>query len=185
VSSGNLAVSVRDRNEPLSLDAEKLQQIGADFSPCRTWRFALWRRWDSRPLVAFIGLNPSTADETRDDPTVRRCIGFAKAWGYGGLLMLNAYAFRATDPAELQGAVDPIGPEHDKRLTTFRCCASAFVAAWGIRCEPERAARVCEVIGQRIDCLGKTKNGAPRHPLYLKTTTTRTPYWSPVLRNRG
>jgi hypothetical protein len=154
-------------------------ESGADFSPCRTWRYGLWRRWDERPLLAFIGLNPSTADETRNDPTVRRCIGFARSWGYGGLLMLNAYGLRSTDPAGLWRVDDPVGPGHDERMREHAAQASACVAAWGVHCESSRAARVCEVIGRRVDCLGLTKGGAPRHPLYLKASSRRSLYWAP------
>jgi hypothetical protein len=156
---------------------------GAEFSPCRTWRYALWRFWNwSTPpkLVAFIGLNPSTADEQINDPTIRRCIGFAKAWGFDGLFMLNAYGFRATDPADMKRAADPVGPEHDERLMHYRNRAQSFVAAWGAHCEPSRAARVCDLIGRRIDCLGRTKSGAPKHPLYLPRTAHRELYWSPA-----
>jgi len=156
-------------------------KAGADFSPCRTWRYALWRRWSDAALVAFIGLNPSTADETKNDPTVRRCIGFARSWGYGGLLMLNTYGLRSTDPAGLWRVDDPVGPGHDERLTGYRDMASAFVAAWGVHCVPSRAERVCQMIGRRIDCLGLTNGGAPRPPLYLKASSERSPYWVPEL----
>ena len=76
-------------------------ELSATFSPCRRWRYTLLRRWEPANLivVAFIGLNPSTADETLDDPTIRRCIGFAKAWGAGGMYMLNLFGWRSTDPA--------------------------------------------------------------------------------------
>lgn len=89
---------------------------GAEFSPCRVWRYALWRRWDfgSRcNMVAFVGLNPSTADESLDDATIRRCINFAKSWGYDGMYMLNAYAFRATDPRDMKAFHEPIGKDND------------------------------------------------------------------------
>lgn len=157
----------------------KIEDSGAEFSPCRTWRYSLWRSWDTRPLVAFIGLNPSTADEIRNDRTVRRCMGFAHAWGFGGLLMLNAYAFRATKPAAMKAAADPVGPDHDERLRNSRAFAAEFVAAWGNHCDQARAARVCQLIGRRIDCLGTTSSGAPRHPLYLKATTARKAFYSP------
>jgi hypothetical protein len=155
---------------------------GAQFSECRTWRYGLWRIWDWQGhanCVAFIGLNPSTADETLDDPTIRRCIGFAKRWGFGGCYMLNAYAFRATDPRVMKQAADPVGPGNDEALAYYRSRVGLIIAAWGVHCEPERERRVCEVIGQPIYCLGKTKDGRPKHPLYLRADTEREIFWSP------
>ena len=89
------------------------------FSPCRTFRYRLGRRWSDGPVLAFIMLNPSCADEHIDDPSVRRCIGFAQRRGYGGLEMVNLYAFLATDPAELRRAGYPIGPDNDQRMRPF------------------------------------------------------------------
>src|ERR1700747_1513844 len=91
---------------------------GALFSPCRRWRYLLWRRWDrDRGICAFICLNPSVADETQDDPTVRRCINYAKDWGYGSLFMLNAYAFRATDPRLMQAqGANALGPMNSEYI---------------------------------------------------------------------
>jgi len=154
-------------------------RTGAEFSPCRTWRYALWRHWGDGPKIAFIGLNPSTADETCDDPTVRRCIGFARSWGFGGLYMLNAYAFRATLPADLKSALDPIGPHQDRRLRHYARRADGLIAAWGTHCEPQRAARICTLLRQRLDCLGRTRNGSPCHPLYLSKATEREPFYTP------
>ena len=86
----------------------------ADFSACGTYRYALRRIWlPAAPQVLFIGLNPSTADEKSDDPTIRRCLGFARSWGYGGLIVANLFAYRATAPSALREARDPIGPLND------------------------------------------------------------------------
>ena len=110
---------------------------GAGFSECRAYRYALWRRWDWQGYanqVMFVGLNPSTADETEDDPTIRRCIRFAKDWGCGSLLMLNAYAWRATKPRDLHaygGYADAIGPDNDEALAYRASQAGLIVAAWG------------------------------------------------------
>jgi len=86
--------------------------MSALFSTCRTYRYALYRQLDqaNQTTVAFIGLNPSTADETKDDPTIRRCVGFARSWGFGFLLMQNLFAFRATDPRVMKAADDPTVP---------------------------------------------------------------------------
>lgn len=78
---------------------------GAQFSQCRKYRYALWRTWDDDSHITFIGLNPSTADETEDDPTIRRCIAYAKKWEFGGINMLNLFAFRATSPGDMKRAV--------------------------------------------------------------------------------
>lgn len=82
------------------------------FSPCRTYRYSLVHEWDrDLPRVAFIMLNPSTADENALDPTLRRCLGFARSWGYGSFEIGNVFAFRATDPKAMKAAADPFGPE--------------------------------------------------------------------------
>lgn len=153
---------------------------GAEFSPCRTWRYVLWRRWaweGYASQVMFIGLNPSTADETQDDPTVRRCINFAKCWGFSGLLMMNAYAFRATDPKDMKAAADPVGPGNDEAFGYRRTQVGLIVAAWGNHCTGERAAEVLHAIGQPVHCLGTNQSGSPKHPLYLKADTQPQPFW--------
>jgi len=109
---------------------------GARFSPCRTWRYSLRRQWlpGSEASVMFIGLNPSTADETQDDPTIRRCLGFARYWGFGNLIMMNVYAFRATKPADMKAAKDPVGPGNDREFERLRSVPQLVVAAWGNHC---------------------------------------------------
>lgn len=145
----------------------------AIFSPCRTYRYALWRSWGGATGYAmFVGLNPSTADETQDDPTIRRCIAFAKAWGYGGLLMTNLFAYRATDPRVMKAAPDPVGPENDKVLRAMARGAGVIVAAWGANgTHRGRDATVRELL-PALHCLALTKDGHPGHPLYLKKTLT-------------
>ncbi len=145
------------------------------FSPCRTYRYLLTRSWGElfqvpRRLVMFIGLNPSTADEEQDDPTIRRCIGFAKDWGFAGLVMGNLFAFRATDPRDMLAAEDPVGPENDQHLLEASLVVSLVVAAWGVR--GAHRGRGDEVAGliPDLSALGLTKDGHPRHPLYLPRT---------------
>lgn len=161
---------------------------GAVFSDCKTWRYGLWRIWNSSlPMMAFCGLNPSTADEKKDDPTVRRCVNFAKDWGYGGLYMLNAYGYRATDPADMKRATDPVGPDNNYWLTHFAGRSGLVIAAWGVHCSIERESEVYKLLNQNVYCLGITKAGHPRHPLYLKKSSTRLP-WRPTttpLASRG
>jgi len=149
----------------------ELTEKSALFSPCRTWRYTLSRIWDrEKPFVQFIGLNPSTADEKLDDPTIRRCIGYARNWGFGGLLMTNIFAFRATRPKDLFLHPDPIGPENDAWLTTVAHRAGRIVVAWGTH--GEKKDRDLDMFfklqGLEVFCFGLTKNGQPKHPLYLK-----------------
>lgn len=159
-------------------------EAGAEFSEFRTYRYVLWRTWDvllhPDQVLMFIGLNPSTADESADDPTIRRCIRFAKDWGYGGLFMMNAYAFRATDPRDMKASLDPIGPGNDEALRFRASQVGMIIAAWGVHCSPGRAKVVCEAIGRPIHCLGKTKDGCPKHPLYLRADTKPELFWEPA-----
>lgn len=154
----------------------------AVFSPNRIWRYTLLRTWGSDPAncVVFIGLNPSTADETTDDPTIRRCIGFAKAWSFDRLVMLNLFAFRATDPQVMKAAADPVGPMNNKWIIYHAKRARRVVAAWGVHGEhQERGAKLAQLLaghGVQLECLGKTKAGHPKHPLYLAATTPLEPF---------
>lgn len=155
---------------------------GAEFSDCRKYRYILWRRWAWEGYgnqVMFIGLNPSTADEREDDPTIRRCVRFAKDWGFGGLLMMNAFAFRATDPKGMKAAADPVGPSNDEAFGYWCTQVGLIVAAWGSHCSNEREWQVCRAIGGPIHCLGRTKAGRPKHPLYLRADTKPELFWLP------
>jgi hypothetical protein len=139
------------------------------FSPCRTWRYSLSRQLSGAGTVAFIGLNPSTADETRDDPTIRRCLGFARDWGFALLEVVNVYGLRATDPRDLRRASDPVGPGNDRALSRALERADLVVAAWGVHARPERIAELRWAFGHvQLHALGLTRSGAPRHPLYLR-----------------
>jgi len=140
-----------------------------DFSPCRKYRYTLWRWWNkSKPYASFICLNPSTADEISDDNTVRRCINYSKDWGYGGFLMLNIFAFRATDPKVMKAQEDPIGPDNDMWIKKLAKDAGVVVAAWGSHgAYMDRGEHVKNMI-PGLKCLKRTKSGQPQHPLYLK-----------------
>lgn len=161
-------------------DVDPITGATAEFDPDRVYRYSLTRQWNRHRLpLVFVMLNPSTADAFVLDPTVRRCIGFAQAWGAGGLIVLNAYALRATDPKALRSHPDPVGPDNDE---VIRRHLSAFigrvVVAWGAHAAPERAAQVrylIEIAGHRPTCLGRTKAGAPRHPLYLRADSQPVP----------
>lgn len=157
---------------------------GATFDPSGRYRYTLWRHWDTAGAkVAFVMLNPSTADHRRDDPTIRRCIGFARGWGYGSLLVVNLFAYRTSSPAELARADDPIGPENDHYLRYARRAAGDLVIAWGVHGQLlDRHERVVTLLtGRRarpLWCLGATQGGFPRHPLYLRRDACLRP-WPP------
>lgn len=127
----------------------------------------------------FIGLNPSTADEINDDPTIRRCVAFAKAWGYAGLCMANLFAYRATNPRDMKVAADPVGPDNDAHLCRLGQRAGVIVAAWGVNgMHKGRAAQVRKLL-PALHCLALTKDGHPGHPLYLPGTLTPVPMGPP------
>jgi len=141
---------------------------GAVWGEDHRYRYALWRIWDEavKPVM-FIGLNPSTADEHHDDPTLRRCIGYAQDWGYGGLYMLNLFAYRATDPKVLLATPDPVGPEADLWLRKMAQRSACVVAAWGNHgTYLARNEEVC-LLFPTLYCLKVNKSGQPSHPLYL------------------
>ncbi|MBB5188721.1 hypothetical protein HNQ57_003012 [Zhongshania antarctica] len=150
--------------------SEKLLKKDAKLSECRKYRFALWRIWDdSKPHVMFIGLNPSTANETEDDPTLTRCINYAKSWGFGGVCMANLFAFRATAPEDMLTACDPVGHENDKWLIKLSGKAGLVVAAWGnTGCHIGRSHQVKQLL-PNLHCLKMNKSGEPAHPLYQKS----------------
>jgi hypothetical protein len=119
----------------------------------------------------FVMLNPSTADAELDDPTIRRCRGFARTWGCAGLAVANLYALRSTDPAALWWHLDPVGPENDQHLAALAREFGDVVCAWGANAKPERVSAFLALVreaGARTWCLGVTKSGAPRHPLYVR-----------------
>mgnify|MGYP000036960742 FL=1 len=149
----------------------------AKFSSCRTYRYTLWRVWDdSKPYAMFIGLNPSTADETDDDPTIRRCVGFAKNLGYGGLCMANLFAYRATDPSVMMSARDPVGPENDEWLGRLSSNAGIIIAAWGNNGKFLGRSKAVLCFIKNVQCLKVNNSGEPSHPLYIPADTIPIPY---------
>jgi hypothetical protein len=146
---------------------------GAEFSPCRRYRYVLWRTWDpAAATVNFTCLNPSTADEQIDDRTIGRFIGFARDWGYGGLVMTNLFAFRATKPADMRAAVDPVGPDNDAWLVKVAGCAGLVVAAWGNDGSHLRRDEQVRWMLPALHCLRLTKTGQSGHPLYVRGDVT-------------
>ena len=140
---------------------------GAIFSDDRKYRFVLWRKWDkTKPMIMFIGLNPSTANENHDDPTIRRVVGFARKWGYGGVYMLNLFTYVSAYPAELTKCEDPLLMA-DHYLEVFCHKAELIVFAWGNFPEAVERSRRMQFLFPSARCFGKNKNVSPKHPLYL------------------
>lgn len=143
-------------------------ETGATFSPCKKYRFELWRIWDARtPAAMFIGLNPSTANESHDDPTIRRCIGFARRFEYGGLVVCNLFAYCATDTKEMLAAGDPVGRDNDAYLIKNAKDAGIVIAAWGNNGRYLNRSGSVGAMIQNLYCLKLNASGEPAHPLYL------------------
>lgn len=159
----------------------------AILSGCERYRYLLTRTWP-QPLgadphesrILFVMLNPSTADARFDDPTIRRCVGFAQRWGHTDLAVVNLYAYRATSPRDLFAVEDPIGPLNDAYVRQAAAAADAIVCAWGVhglRDGRGRAvlAQLRAVAQNGLWCLGLTSGGEPRHPLYVRADTPLVP----------
>jgi len=144
----------------------------AVYSDCEAYRYSLGRVWDAAgKQVMFVMLNPSTATEVQNDPTVERCERRARTLGYGGFRVTNIFAWRATDPRDMRAAIDPIGPENDSILIESALWADHIIAAWGTHgAHLDRGASVATMLRQQskpLFHLGLSKAGHPKHPLYL------------------
>lgn len=166
-------------------DTDLAGERGAHISDCGAYRYRLWREWDrSLPTLAFLMLNPSTADHLTDDPTIRRCMSRAVAGKYGRLEVANLFPLRATNPDELLTHTDPIGPERiaDGAVMDAIEQARMVICAWGAH--PVAARRVDDlmhlfgIVGWRgkLFHLGLNKNGSPKHPLYIAASTQPKPF---------
>lgn len=146
------------------------------------YRYLLWRTWDhAAPCLLWVLLNPSTADERTDDPTLRRCMGFSRAWGYGGVEIANLFALRTPYPRQLLLSSDPVGGENDCYLAATAERVAAIVVAWGAVGTYRGRDRVVFALlarhaAQPPLCLGTTRDGSPRHPLYTAQSARLTPY---------
>lgn len=158
---------------------------GADLSKCGTYRYKLWRIWDDeKPDALFIMLNPSTADADLDNPTIRRCMSFARSWGMGGLQVVNLFALRATEPMKLYRASDPIGPQNDETILATAAQQSVregvIVCAWGqhgtLHGRGEIVRLMLRDAGLKLNMLRATKSGHPGHPLYVPGATQPVPF---------
>lgn len=151
--------------------------MGAIFSPCRKYRYAIWRNWnESIPRALIIGLNPSTADENNDDPTILRCMRFAKSWGYGGVSVANLFAYCATLPRVMRSINDPRGKDNDIWISKLASDAAIVVAAWGNDGNYLNRSREIQGKISNLYCIKINKNGEPAHPLYLKSDLKPVPF---------
>ena len=150
---------------------------GATFSPNRRYRYRLWRRWAEGRAVLWVMLNPSTADEHVLDPTLRRCAAFARAWGFGRFDVCNLFALRSTDPKAIYTAADPVGPGNDDEIVNAAMDADLVLVGWGVHGEFQARAEAVttKLLGAcpAVWCLGLSKDGHPKHPLYLPAATKR------------
>lgn len=177
--SGELAVSGTEWGDP---------HYGgtAALSPDGLYRYELTRRWrwDGTGQVCWVMLNPSTANALEDDPTIRRCVGFSQRFGFDSLVVVNLYAYRATDPKALLAAGDAIGPDNEAHVRKAVEESAVVIAAWGAwkKANPLRLGFhfgwPTPATRKPVYCLGQTKNAAPKHPLYLPSDAVMEPWGS-------
>lgn len=156
-------------------------ESSAIISECGTYRYRLDRAWGTEKPAVFVMLNPSTADASKDDPTIRRCMDFARQWHCGGLVVVNLFAFRATKPADLFKAANPRGPKNLHYIFEATKWSQFVVCAWGAHgsfMDQDKSVMACirRAGDAHLCALGETKSGQPRHPLYLPKTSTMKPY---------
>jgi hypothetical protein len=144
---------------------------GATFSEDRRFRYLLWRTFGEGPAVAYVLLNPSTADEARNDPTVERCVRRGLTMDYAKVLVTNIFALRSTDPGELYRAQDPVGPENDRAIVQATRRAHLVICGWGnhgeFRGRGSEVLKLLQAAGVAPHCLTVTRSGQPGHPLYV------------------
>jgi hypothetical protein len=150
---------------------DRLTASGAKFSRCRQWRYLLWRRWSEGPVANFLMLNPSTADELKLDPSCTRARVYAERWGFGALIVTNLFGWRATDPADMKAARDPVGSKNDEAILTAARQAELVVCAWGNHgLHLARSDHVLKLLRRArigLHVLRVNSCGEPAHPLYL------------------
>lgn len=161
----------------------KIIQKRAILDETRKYRYILTRKINQNPPILFIMLNPSTADEYQDDPTIRRIIEFTKSWGYGSSIVMNLFAYRSSDPSELKKATNPIGRMNDYYLNLVSNHVDKIIVAWGVNGNYlNRAEKVVDILPlkNKVFCLEKTKEGYPKHPLYIRSNIIPIPFgWDP------
>lgn len=156
------------------------ENSGAIFSDCRQYRYRLWRQWGEQPPAVFVMLNPSTADEIDNDPTVERCERRARTMGYGGLRVANIFALRSTDPQALYGHQDPIGPQNDTAILESVAGAGIVVCAWGghgnLNGRGDAVRHLLAAARITPHYLKLNRDGTPQHPLYIGYAVTPKPW---------
>lgn len=172
----------------LLYEATNQGRDGAILSSCRSYRYRLDRWWSATgDCVVWVMLNPSTADASLNDATIRKCVGFSKRWGYGRLIVVNLFALRSTDPTALARNIDAVGVQNDYHIVQALESAAEVIVAWGcqqhmstegLRQRPAQLAKLIEALRPdvEVNCLGYRKDGAPRHPLILAYNTERQPW---------
>jgi hypothetical protein len=172
----------------MTLSTRKLKvrpdvKSNAHFSPCKRYRYWLRRVWDDqKPILVWLMCNPSVASETVEDPTVAKCQKYARAWGYGGIIVVNIFALRSTDPKALYESdspiSDPVDPERNDLTILEVCTGRRVIAAWGVHGKHlGRGRKVLELLAGKLECLKVTKDGHPGHPLYCKDDVVPGAYW--------
>lgn len=153
------------------------ERSGAVLSPDRQYRYLLWRQWSGTDRLAmFIALNPSTADEFQDDPTIRRCTGFARDWNASGFVVANLFAYRATKPHDLLSTPEPVGQENDQQLLVASRLCVIVIACWGNHGTHLQRSAVVRALIPEMQSLRINKSGEPCHPLYLPSHLRPTPF---------
>jgi hypothetical protein len=152
----------------------------ASFDPTGHYRYSLGRRWSGAPTLAIIMLNPSRADGSVDDPTIRRCIGLAQGWGFGAIAVVNLFAYRSPHPRVLRQVTDPIGPGNDGALSEAAHQADQILLAWGnwgrLGGRDRAVLALLRSHHSKCHCLGQNRTGQPRHPLYVPGSITLRPW---------
>ena len=161
-------------SSPLLVRQHRIEDCVSEavYSPCETYRYSLTRTWDeSGRKLLFVMLNPSTADELRNDPTVERCERRARSLGFGAFRVTNIFAFRATSPTDLKKAKHPEGADNDEILESAISWSDQIIAAWGVHGHHQKQDEKIKALlfksNVRVTHLGLTKDGHPRHPLYV------------------
>lgn len=155
----------------------------AVFSPCRTYRYQLWRRWRPGPYANFICLNPSDASELIDDNTSIRVVDYADSWGYGAACVTNLNALCTKHPKVMKRAADPVGPDNDRHILEVAAGAAIHVAAWGTHGPfNNRDVEVAGLLKVQLYCLVLTQGGHPHHPLRLRRDLRPIPFTPPLAR---
>jgi hypothetical protein len=161
-------------------EQERRVKKHAVISDCGKFRYRLWRKWAEGSPLLFVMLNPSTADAEEDDPTIRRCLKFAQAHAFGELEVVNLFAYRATDPADLKAAGYPVGPDNDAYIAAAVADSAAVCVAWGSHAaglvRPGIVLQQLVALGVKPQCLRITRSGYPQHPLMLPSSCRLMPF---------